>query len=581
MAKKPKTDVTKHAGNLQTDSKIAADVVRGAIAEPQKVVEVAQTMLNNASPFYWFNLQQRFAQEHISLMTRMFTPASTDAGTGTSPTTATKPDPRFAAPEWEQQPWFRWLKDTYLANSKLTAEAIERANLDPAQRQQLEFYTRLMTEAWSPANFPMTNPEAIKAAIETRGASVVAGMRHLSEDMAKGYISLTDENAFEIGRNIAATPGEVIFENRVMQLVHYAPAGDTVHARPMLFVPPFVNKFYLMDLEPENSFVKWTVDQGHQLFLVSFKNTSEAERDLTWDQYVTDGVIRAMEIVRDVTGQKDMNVLAFCTGGTLTATAFAPLIAQGRKSWVNSLTLIAAGLEFTDIGEIGVYMDSPFMRYRSQSLKSGGVMPARDISAAFASLKANDLVWGNVANSYLKGKKHTPFGLLYWNSDPTNLPGPMYAWYLEHTYMGNKLITPGAATVCGKALDITAIGLPTYAMGAIEDHIVPWRGAYESARHLGSNVRFCLGGGGHIAGTMNPASKNRRNYWVDDSNELSHDPDQWLAAAANQKGSWWNDWAKWLVPHLGKRIAAPKQLGSKKFKPIESAPGRYVHERAV
>jgi polyhydroxyalkanoate synthase subunit PhaC len=582
MAKKAKNDVikhtvTKHAANLKTDSKIAEDVARGTMAEPQKLMEAAQTMLNNASPFYWFSLQQRFAQQHVGLVTRLFGPAATDPGTAT----AGKPDPRFAAPEWEEQPWFRWLKDAYLTNAKLTAEAIERANLDPAQRQQLEFYTRLMSEAWSPANFAMTNPEAIKTAIETRGASVMAGMRQLGEDMGKGYISLTDESAFEIGRNIAATPGEVIFENRVMQLIHYAPSGDTVHSRPMLFVPPFVNKFYLMDLEPENSFVRWTVEQGHQLFLVSFKNTTEAERDLTWDQYVTDGVIKAMEIVREVTEQKNMNVLAFCTGGTLMATAFAPLIAQGRKSWVSSLTLIAAGLEFTDIGELGVYMDSPFMRYRSQSLKSGGVMPARDIAAAFASLKANDLVWGNVANNYLKGKKHTPFGLLYWNSDPTNLPGPMYAWYLEHTYMGNKLIRPGGATVCGTPFDIRSISLPTYAMGAIEDHIVPWRGAYESARHLGSDVRFCLGGGGHIAGTMNPASKNRRNYWVADQKALPEDADQWLGDATSLKGSWWNDWAKWLEPHLGKRVAAPKRLGSRTHAPIEPAPGRYVEERSV
>ncbi len=579
MAKKPKTDVAKLAANLATDRKIAEDIARGAVAEPEKAAEMAQAMLKNASPMYWFSLQQRFAQEHLGLVMRMFTPP---AGTQTGDATpAAKPDPRFAAAEWEQHPWFRWLKDAYLTNSKLTSEAIDRANLDPAQRQQLEFYTRLMSEAWSPANFPMTNPEAIKTAVETRGASVVAGMCQLSEDMSKGYISLTDEGAFEIGGNIAATPGEVIFENRIMQLIHYKPAGDTVHERPMLFVPPFVNKFYLMDLEPENSFVKWTVEQGHQLFLVSFKNTTEAERDLTWDQYVTDGVIRAMEIVRDVTGQKDMNVLAFCTGGTLATTAFAPLIAQGRKNWVKSFTLIAAGLEFTDVGEIGVYMDSPFMRYRAQSLKAGGVMPARDLAAAFTYLKANDLVWGNVVNNYLKGKKHTPFGLLYWNSDPTSLPGPMYTWYLEHTYMGNKLIRPGAATVCGNAFDITGINLPTYAMGAIEDHIVPWRGAYESARHLGSNVRFCLGGGGHIAGTMNPASKNRRNYWVQDSTKLVDDPDQWLANAANRKGSWWNDWARWIEPFVGKRIAAPKSLGSKSYAPIEPAPGRYVRERSV
>ena len=580
MSKSPKTDITKLAGNLQSDQKLAQDVATGMMKEPGSVADVAMAMMKNASPFFWFGLQQRFAQEQMRILTGLATPKATTSESATAGPVA-RPDPRFAAPEWDEHPWFRWLRDTYLSNSKLTMEAIEKADLEPAQRQQLAFYTRLMVEAMSPANNGLTNPEAIKAAVETRGQSMVTGMRQLTEDMSKGYVSLTDESAFELGRNIAATPGEVIFENRVMQLIHYRPSTEFVHQRPMLFIPPFVNKFYLMDLEPENSFVRWAVEQGHQLFLTSFKNTTEAERDLTWDDYVVDGTIRAMEIVRDVTGEKDMNLLAFCTGGTLATTAFAPLIASKRKDWIKSFTLIAAGLEFTDIGELGVYMDSPFMRHRTQSLKGGGVMPARDISAAFTSLKANDLVWGNVVNAYLKGKQHVPFGLLYWNSDPTSLPGPMYAWYLEHTYFGNKLIRPDESIVCGKGVDISKINLPTYAMGAIDDHIVPWRGAYESARYLGNRVRFCLGGGGHIAGTMNPAAKNRRNYWVGNSDELPPESDQWLAGAQSVKGSWWNDWAKWLEPYLGKSIAAPAQLGSKAFPPIEPAPGRYVRERSV
>ena len=276
-----------------------------------------------------------------------------------------------------------------------------------------------------------------------------------------------------------------------------------------------------------------------------------------------------------------MNVLAFCTGGTLTTTAFAPLIASKRKSWVKSLTLLAAGLEFTDVGEIGVYMDSPYMRARARSLAGGGVMPARDLAAAFTALKANDLVWSNVVSRYLKGKPHVPFGLLYWNSDPTSLPGPAYAWYLEHTYMGNKLVRQGETAVCGKPLDLRKIKLPTYAMGAVEDHIVPWKGAYESARYLGPKVRFCLGGGGHIAGTMNPASKNRRNYWVGSSDELPPDADTWMAQAKSVKGSWWNDWGQWLKPFAGKLIDAPKSIGSDKHPPIEPAPGRYVRERSV
>lgn len=545
------------------------------VVDPAGFAELSQALALN--PMFWLRLQQCLMQEHWGLFTRMFVPSAA----GPAAAHAGEQDRRFSAPEWEQNPWFRWLRDAYLINSRVVTEAIEQADLKPEQREKLAFYTRLAAEAMSPANFPLTNPEAIKTAIETRGESVAAGARHVVEDLRRGYVSLTDEAHFEIGRNIAATPGEVIFENRVIQLIHYRPLTEKVHQRPMLFIPPFVNKFYLMDLEPESSFVRWTVEQGHQLFLTSFKNATESERSLTWDDYVTDGVLRAMEVVRDVTGQKDMNLLAFCTGGTLAATAFAPLIAKKRKSWVKSFTLLAAGLDFTDVGEIGVYMDSPFMRHKAASLKHGGVMPARELAAAFTALKANDLVWGNVVNHYLKGKPHAPFGLLYWNSDPTSLPGPMYAWYLAHTYMGNKLVKPNEAVVCGAPVDLGAIDLPTYAMGAIEDHIVPWRGAYESARRLGTSVRFCLGGGGHIAGTMNPASKNRRSYWVGKSADLPEEPDKWFADAQSLKGSWWNDWGQWLKPHLGPSIEAPETLGCKAHVPIEPAPGRYVRERSV
>lgn len=573
-----KSDLVKLASNVQSDQRALQELVTSMMAEPADMASAAQTLARNANPMFWLGLQQQVASEYGKLLARTFAFPFTNTETASAQSSE---DRRFSAPEWDETPWARWLRDTYLINSKLAMEAIQKAELDPAMRQKLAFYTRLMIEAMSPANNPLANPEAIKTAIESRGESVAAGARHLLEDMARGYVSLTDESAFEIGRNIAATPGEVIFENEVMQLIQYRPLTEKVRQRPMLFVPPFINKFYIMDLEPESSFVRWTIEQGHQLFLISFKNTTEAERDLTWDDYVRDGVIAAMQTVRETTGSKDMNVLAFCTGGTLTTSAFAPLIASKRKSWVKSLTLLAAGLEFSDVGEIGVYMDSPFMRSRARSLKDGGVMPARDLAAAFTALKANDLVWSNVVNHYLKGKPHAPFGLLYWNSDPTSLPGPLYGWYLEHTYMGNKLVRQGETTVCGKALDLRKIKLPTYAMAAFEDHIVPWKGAYESARYLGPKVRFCLGGGGHIAGTMNPASKNRRNYWVGDKGELPPDADKWKASAESVKGSWWNDWGAWLKPFSGKLVDAPKSIGSDSYPPIEPAPGRYVRERSV
>lgn len=547
-----------------------------AFIDPAGLAELAQVLAQR--PAFWFTLQQRLMQEHWALIMQMFLPAPAEkpaqGGSGVT-------DRRFAAPEWEQHPWFRWLRDAYLVNSRAVLDAIDAADLTPEQCQKLVFYTRLATEAMSPANFPHTNPEAIQSAIDTHGESLVAGARHVMKDIGRGFVSLTDETHFEIGRNIAATEGEVIFENKLMQLIHYRPLTPTVHQRPLLFIPPFVNKFYLMDLEPENSFVRWTVEQGHQLFLTSFKNATKRERDLTWDDYVTDGVIKAMEVVREVSGQADLNLLAFCTGGTLAATAFAPLAASGRRNWVQSVTLLAAGLDFTDVGEIGVYMDSPFMRQKAASLRNGGVMPAQELAAAFTALKANDLVWGNVVNHYLKGKPHAPFGLLYWNSDPTSLPGPMYAWYLAHTYLGNRLVQPNGAIVCGRPVDLRSIDLPTYAVAAIEDHIVPWGGAYESARMLGNNVRFCLTGGGHIAGTMNPASKNRRNYWINARSDLPQRADEWHSGAQSHKGSWWNDWGQWVGAIAGPQIAAPEHLGSARYAPIEPAPGRFVRERSV
>ena len=571
------TDLARLVANMQSDQKAAQELVSSLMSEPASMTELAQAFVRNANPSFWLDWQQQAMREHSKLLGNLWSapaPAQENAVADTG-------DRRFSAPEWTQNAWFQWLRDSYLINARLEMEAVAKAELDPALREKLTFYARLMIEALSPANFPLTNPEAINAALESRGESLANGAKNLLEDLGKGYVSLTDESAFEIGRNIAATPGDVIYENKVMQLIEYRPLTATVHERPMLFIPPFVNKFYLMDLEPENSFIRWTLEQGHRLFLVSFKNATEAERQVTWDDYVSDGMLQAMEVVREVSGQKDMNLLGFCTGGTLAATAFAPLIASRRKNRVKSLTLLAAGVDFSDVGEIGVYMDSPFMRSRARSLSAGGVMPARDLAAAFTGLKANDLVWSNVVNRYLKGKPHTPFGLLYWNSDPTNLPGPLYAWYLEHTYMGNKLVRPGETRVCGKPLDLGRIDLPTYAMGAQEDHIVPWRGAYESALRMGSQVRFCLGGGGHIAGTMNPAGKNRRHYWTKDAAALPADADQWFASAQAHKGSWWNDWAKWLGPHTGRKIAAPHATGSKRYPPIEPAPGRYVRERSV
>ena len=566
-------DAPKVTGALKADAQLMQDVFRGMIDEPASAFDFVRPMAESANPMFWFGLQQKLVSEHTKLLTEVLTgnPMGPKAGEG---------DRRFRASEWEETLWFRWLRDSYLVNSGLAAEALENADLDEDTREKLGFYLRVAVEAASPANYPMTNPEAIKHAIETRGESMAAGARNLLEDLEKGYISLTDEAAFQIGVNIAASDGEVIYENEVIQLIQYRPLTEKVHERPLLIIPPFVNKFYIMDLEPEASYVRWCVEQGHRVFLTSFVNPGADEEKLTYDDYIERGVIKALEVAREVTGQPDANVVGFCSGGVLTVSAMAPLIARGQKDWVRSLTIMTAPLDLSDPGEIGVYMDSPFMRSRARSLKNGGVMQARDINAAFSMLKADDLVWANVSSRYLKGEKHRPFGLLFWNSDPAGLPGPMFAWFLEHTYIGNKLIEPGAAIVCGAPLDMGQVDVPVYAFAAIEDHIVPWKTGYDSARRLGGNVRFCLGGGGHIAGSMNPASKNRRNHWLAEG-AMPDDADTWFASAQEHQGSWWNDWGPWVARHGGPLIEASPDIGSDRYEPIEPAPGRYVRVRAV
>jgi len=524
---------------------------------------------------FWLKLQNRYFQEQMDLWMRMFSPAG---GSKTDAAQHGKGDKRFAAPEWRDYPLFDYIKQSYLLTSNMLMEAVQNANLDAETKKKMVFYTKQFVDAMSPSNYAATNPEVLKAAMETKGESLAAGFKNLLTDLEKGRISMTDETAFEVGRNIAVTPGAVVFENRVMQLIQYSPLTEKVYERPMLFVPPCINKFYIMDLQPENSLVRYAVEQGHTLFLISWKNAGKAEQHLTWDAYVGDGVIRAMEVIREITKAKDINTLGFCIGGTLLASALAVLTRQ-QKNWAASMTLLTALLEFSDVGDIGVYLDRHFVEIREHMFKDGGVVPGQELAVSFSSLRANDLIWTYVVNNYLKGKAPDAFDLLYWNSDSTNLPGPMFAYYLRNTYLQNKLIKPDALTMCGMPVDLGIVDAPTYVFGAIEDHIVPWRGAYESAKYLGAEPRFVLGASGHIAGSMNPASKNRRNYWT--SEGLPDKSEDWFESAQSVEGSWWNDWSSWLAPFGGEKVVSPKNLGSEKHKVIEAAPGRYVIERAA
>jgi polyhydroxyalkanoate synthase subunit PhaC len=526
----------------------------------------------SAKPETMMDLQGRYMQEQLKLWMQAMQPAAAEGEPA-----PVHGDKRFSAPEWDALPVFRYFRDSYLLTSKMMMQAVDEANLDPATKQRMSFFMRQYLDAAAPSNYLMTNPEALKAAMESGGETLQEGLKNLLADMEKGRISMTDESAFELGKNVGVSKGAVVWENELIQLLQYDPTTEKVHERPLLMVPPCINKFYIMDLQPENSLVRYAVDQGHTVFLVSWRNVKKEQGYLTWDDYIGEGVIAALEQVKRISGQPKINALGFCIGGTLLASALA-VLEKKRANPVASLTLLTTLLDFTDAGEIRVYIDKAFVEKREKQLMKGGIVPGGELAGAFSSLRANDLVWSYVVNNYLKGKQPPAFDLLFWNADATNLPGPMYAYYLRNTYEDNKLAKPDALSMCGVPVSLKRVKLPTFVFAAREDHIVPWRGGYKSARTLGGKVTFVLGASGHIAGTINPASKNKRSYWLNAN--LAADPERWFAEANEHPGSWWSEWSKWLEPHGGKMVPARRKLGDGRKKPIEPAPGRYAKERA-
>jgi polyhydroxyalkanoate synthase len=572
-------DMEKLFSNIQQSSQqVMQDALSKMTGDPmQNYADLYRLLVHDFSQNQeaWIKLQNRYFQDQMNLWMSMLAP---QAATRTEVAPPDKGDKRFSAAEWKEYPLFDYIKQSYLLTSRMLVEAVEKAHLDEQTKKKMLFFTKQFVDAMSPSNYAATNPEVLKAAMESKGESLATGFKNLLADLEKGRISMTDESVFEVGKNIAVTPGMVVYENRLIQLIQYTPTTERVYQRPLLFVPPCINKFYIMDLQPENSFVRFAVEQGHTLFMLSWKNITKEEQNLTWDDYLAEGVIQAMDVTREITGAEELNVLGFCVGGTLLSSALAVLAAQ-NKPCAASLTLMTTLLEFSDVGDIGVYVNKHFVESREAAFKNGGVVPGQELAVSFSSLRANDLIWSYVVNNYLKGKAPDAFDLLYWNSDSTNLPGPMFAYYLRNTYLENKLVKPGCLTMCGTPVDLGKVDMPAYVFGAIEDHIVPWRAAYESARYLGREPRFVLGASGHIAGSMNPATKNKRNHWI--GNGLPDSADDWYQQAQSVNGSWWNDWAAWLKPLGGKLIAAPRHLGSTKYQPIESAPGRYVKARAV
>jgi polyhydroxyalkanoate synthase len=536
--------------------------------------QLAQDFMRD--PARWQQLQQSWYEQQLALWARLSSPDTSQDDTATAAS-----DRRFRAPEW-REPYFNWLSQSYLITSQWLESLASGAALDTHEKKKAAFLIRQWIDAASPANFGWSNPEAIKLAAETKGASLAQGLQNLRDDMPKGMVSMTDERAFEVGRNLAITPGAVVYENELMQLIQYRPATESVHERPLLMVPPCINKFYILDLQPENSLVRYAVEQGHTVFMVSWRNVPASMGTVTWDDYVSKGVITAIDTACKIGGAKKINALGFCVGGTLLATAIAVLRAK-RKNPVASLTLLATMLDFCDTGELSVFIDEAYVQSREREFAdgarggNGSILPGRELAITFASLRANDLIWNYVVNNYLKGKTPEAFDLLYWNIDSTNLPGAMYAWYVRNTYLENNLKTPGKLTVCGVPLDLTKLNMPSYLLATREDHIVPWKTAYASTPLLKGKQTFVLAASGHIAGIINSAARNRRNYWTNATQPET--ADGWLAGAQSQAGSWWAHWSAWIGRHGGTKIPARATLGGAGYTEIEASPGRYVREK--
>jgi len=491
-----------------------------------------------------------------------------------------KKDRRFASPEWSENPVFQTIRDSYLAISdRLLGSVEEMEGIDADTRQKLRFATKSFVDAMSPSNFALTNPEVMKRTIETKGENLLSGLRNMLDDIRRGQLSQTKVGAFEVGRNLATTPGKVIFENELYQLIHYAPVTDAVLATPVVIFPPWINRFYILDLTPEKSFVRWCVENGISLFMVSWKSADETLAGVTLDDYVLKGQIDAIDRVRGLLGVEAVHAIGYCVAGTTLAATLAYLAAKGEASKVRSATFLTAQVDFSEAGDLKLFLGDETMALLDQVTKEKGYLDGRYMAATFNLLRGRDLIWSYVVNNYLLGQEPAPFDLLHWNSDVTNLPAGWHRDYLETLYRGNKLVEKGGIEVAGVPIDLTQVAVPSYIQAGREDHIAPPQSVWKIMRHFTGDKRFVLAGSGHIAGVVNPPAAGKYQYWTNDGDAASLD--EFVAGASEHKGSWWPDWLEWIRSQDAKEVPATgaRQPGKGKLKAIEDAPGRYVKMR--
>ena len=496
--------------------------------------------------------------------------------------TAAESDRRFKDSAWEDNTLFDFIKQSYLLSSRWLQSTVRDVDgLDDRTAKKVDFYTRQFVDAMSPSNFVLTNPEVLRATIESGGENLVKGLDNLLTDLERGEgrlkIKMTDPTAFRVGENLATTPGKVIYQNKLMQLIQYTPTTKEVYERPLLIVPPWINKFYILDMREKNSFIRWIVEQGHTVFVISWVNPDETLAQETFESYMKLGPLTALDVIEKVTGEEKVNAVGYCLGGTLLASTLAYMAAK-RDERIASATFLTTMVDFAESGELSVFIDEEQLNVLEEKMKEKGYLEGSDMASTFNLLRANDLIWSFVVNNYLLGKDPFPFDLLYWNGDSTRMPAAMHSFYLRKMYQENKLIEPGGIVLDKVPIDVRKIEQPAYFLSTREDHIAPWKSTYTATQLMSGPIRFVLTASGHIAGVVNPPSANKYNFWTND--KLPKNPDDWCKNAEQTPGSWWSDWSKWLAGFGGPKQPA-RQPGSDKFKPIEDAPGAYVKVKSA
>ena len=557
----------KNGGSMPSDElglgKAFMELAAQMLANPARLAESQMTL--------WWEYMSLWQGSMLRLMGAQATPVAVPA----------KGDKRFKHEDWHEHFLFDYIKQSYLITARWMHDQVASVEgLDEQTKKKVDFFTRQYIDALAPSNFALTNPEVFRETVASGGQNLVKGLNNLLDDIERGggqlRISMTDAKAFELGVNIATTPGKVVFQNELMQLIQYEPMTKKVWKRPLLVIPPWINKYYILDLREKNSFLRWAVGEGMTVFVISWVNPDEKLAHKNFEDYLTEGTLAALDAIAKATGEEDANVIGYCLGGTLLAATLGHLAAKKDKR-IASATFMTSLIDFTAAGELEVFIDEAQVASLEKKMNERGYLEGSEMATTFNMLRANDLIWSFVINNYLLGRDPFPFDLLHWNCDSTRMPAAMHSFYLRNMYLKNLLAEPGALTLAGTKIDLSKVAVPAYFVSAVEDHIAPWKTTYAGTQILTGKSRFVLSGSGHIAGMVNPPAANKYGFWTND--KLPATPDSWFAGAKQHEGSWWPNWRQWVTPYLGREVPA-RVPGKGKLKVIEAAPGTYARIRA-